>query len=175
VPTFESADGLLASGGYDIVYNEHHNRPRNYDMYVQQTRVDLLIKPWRVRHDGFASSSVTVPESTGDAEVLKIATGRLEDCLKKHAKCHNPAVKSWYLKRLLDLSAVNGQKIVVTNEERLHGRYATLSHSWGTNASICCLTAENLKYPRKEIPMKLLTRTFRDAITATRMLDIRNL
>lgn len=175
VLTFESADGLLASGGYEIVYTENIVKPPGYDAYLQQTRIDLAKEPWRVRTDGFPSSEAAVPNSTGDAEVLKIAGAWLKTCLETHPKCNNSSGQPWFPKRLLDLSAAGGQRLIVTDEEMPEGRYGTLSHCWGTNASICCLTSNNLEEWKNNIPSELLTRTFRDAIAATRMLNIRYL
>ncbi|KAH7382627.1 heterokaryon incompatibility protein-domain-containing protein [Phaeosphaeria sp. MPI-PUGE-AT-0046c] len=175
VLTFESADGVLASSGYEIVYTGDILKPPEYDAYLQQTRADLAKEPWRVRDDGFPTSNAPVPGSTGDAEVLQIAARWLKKCLDMHPRCNNSSDESWYPKRLLDLSAANGQRVIVTDEVKPEGRYATLSHCWGSNVSIRCLTSDNLEEWKIGIPDQLLTRTFHDAISAARMLNIRYL
>jgi hypothetical protein len=175
--SFESADGRLASGTYELVYTEHLSKPPGYDNFLQFAREDLLKEPWRVRNDGFLSSEEAFPESTGDPRVLKIAEGWLERCLEHHNKCENAefsADAQWYPRRLLDLSGP-GQRLILTEEEKLEERYATLSHCWGPNPAICCLTAENLHEMKQDIPTELLTKTFRDAVVATKMLKIRYL
>jgi hypothetical protein len=174
VLTFECADGLLASGGYEIVHNEQLSKPQAYDVYLQDTRTDLLKEPWRVREDGFPASTMTIPGSTGDVKVLEIAAGWLNSCLERHPKCNKSVDPLWTPKRLLDLSSVDKQRIMVTREERPEGRYATLSHCWGKDP-ICCLTADNIEGWKRDLPTDVLTRTFRDAIAATRMLNIRYL
>jgi hypothetical protein len=175
--SFASSDEQLISASYEIVYTGHLSKPLGYDSFLQLAREDLEKEPWRVRNDGFSSSTEAVPESTGDPKVLKIAEGWLERCLKQHSNCENPefsANAQWYPKRLLDLSR-SGQRLISTEEEKPEGRYATLSHCWGPNPSICCLTADNGNEMQTDIPTQLLTKTFRDAVAATKMLKIRYL
>jgi hypothetical protein len=175
--SFESADERLVSASYEIVYTGHLDRPPGYDSFLQLAREDLAKEPWRVRNDGFPSSTEAVPESTGDAQVLKIAEGWLERCLKHHSKCENSEFSAnikWYPKRLLDLSG-SGQRLILTEEEKPKGRFATLSHCWGPNPSICCLTADNIDEMKTAISTELLTKTFNDAVAATKMLNIRYL
>lgn len=174
--SFESADGQLFSASYEVVYTESLRTPQNYAEFLQQAKADLDKEPWRVRNDGFASSSAVVPESTGDPKVLEVAGDWLRRCVKTHKNCNNANRTSevpWYPKRLLDLSLEAGQCIIQTEEEHPTEPYATLSHCWGTNPSICCLTANNLEDYRQAIPNEVLTRTFGDAIAAARMLGIR--
>ncbi|KAF2030687.1 hypothetical protein EK21DRAFT_23788, partial [Setomelanomma holmii] len=98
-------------------------------------------------------------------------------CLQDHHLCKRPQFSAgipWYPKRLLDVSGT-GQRLISTSEEIPQARYATLSHCWGKNPSMCCLTADNINELRSNIPTDLLTNTFRDAVNATRMLKIRYL
>ncbi|KAF2824819.1 HET-domain-containing protein [Ophiobolus disseminans] len=174
--SFESADGRLSSATYEIVYTANLQTPQGYHLYLEQVKSDLDKQPWRVRCDGFPASTDPVSESTGDLSVLKTARDWLDCCLVTHASCGRTTAASdpqWYPKRLLDLSSEVRQHIVLTEQEIIHEPYATLSHCWGPNPSICCLTAENMDGYRQDIPNDVLTNSFRDAIAAARMLKIR--
>jgi hypothetical protein len=174
--SFDSVDGRLASAGYEIVYTEDLQIPQEYNVFLEQAKADLNEEPWRVRNDGFPSSLAAIPQSTGDPAVLKIAKDWLSSCLETHTSCspkRGLQDSTWYPKRLLDLSSGTGQRIILTGEEPPTGPYATLSHCWGTNPSICCLTAENAEDWKRDIPSELLTKTLRDAIATARMLGIR--
>ncbi|KAJ4363895.1 hypothetical protein N0V83_009347 [Neocucurbitaria cava] len=175
--TFEIGE-QLASATYEVVYNNNVTKPKGYNGFLKQVNGDLSNEPWRVRDDGFLSSTAAVPESTGDPDVLKIAEKWLSHCLANHASCEHDAFsidKPWYPKRLLDVSASSGvPRLVITEQERPMERYATLSHCWGPNP-ICCLTADNLEDYQSGIALEELTNTFRDAVAATRMLQIRYL
>lgn len=175
VLSFESADGRLCSAGYEIVYTRQLAKPEGYDVFLDSAKADLLSEPWRVRNDGFSSSQEKVADSTGDPKVLEVASNWLKRCVETHDRCKTSDLSSdklWFPKRLLDLSSGAGQRLVMTAEEPPTERYATLSHCWGKNP-ICCLNADNVQEWRDRIPTDVLTQTFRDAIAATRMLNIR--
>ncbi|CAO2649674.1 Nn.00g009660.m01.CDS01 [Neocucurbitaria sp. VM-36] len=175
--SFEFAE-QLTSATYEIVYTSNLTKPKEHDSFLQALKDDLSSEPWRVRDDGFPSSTATVPQSTGDPEVLKVAGRWLSQCLDNHSSCEHDDFspdKPWYPKRLLDVSAPSGQpRLVITRKEEPKERYATLSHCWGPKP-ICCLTADNIEDYEGVIPREELTNTFRDAINATRMLQIRYL
>lgn len=176
--SFASADGKLTSASYEMVYTEGLAKPRRYDDFLRQTAFDLLSEPWRVRDDGFASSTAKFAESTGDPQVLGVAGKWLKRCLEEHTECEAVEYSSgapWVPKRLLDLALDAGEvRLIETKDEKPEERYATLSHCWGEDP-ICCLTADNMDEWHEKIPLDVLTNTFRDAIAATRMLNIRYL
>lgn len=55
------------------------------------------------------------------------------------------------------------------------GAYMTLSHRWGSTESQLRTESSTLERFQRELPMKLMPQTFRDAIAVTRQLDIRYL
>ena len=65
-------------------------------------------------------------------------------------------------------------KLVVSSEDHPVGPYLTLSHRWG-DADIIKLTKANLEELRLEIPMSLLSKTFKDAIATARVFGLRYL
>ena len=173
--TFQFVAEDISSPTYELVYTSSLQKPINYSAFLDNVRADLSSEPWRVRDDGFASSSAAVPKSTGDPDSLKVASKWLQMCLENHSYCENheflPA-SPWYPKRLLDLGSDDGTlRLVETKEHAPEERYATLSHRWGPKR-ICTLTIGNIGDYKINIPVSILSNTFRDAIAATRMLRV---
>jgi hypothetical protein len=103
----------------------------------------------------------------------------LRECLRQHEACNRDvSAISWYPTRLLDLVNLHPHKdtirLVKTAEEPPRAPYATLSHCWG-GASFLQLTKATLSSCSIAIPVFDLPKTFREAISVARRLDIRYL
>jgi len=121
----------------------------------------------------FLKSYRPTAESTADAETISTASQWIKACQRDH-DCSKDVAKSQIPKRLIDLSG-RVPRLLVTENEKLDGGYATLSHSWGPNPSFFTLKASNLEIMRMEIPVQLLSQNFQDAITITRKLGLKYL
>jgi hypothetical protein len=131
------------------------------------------------RHDKInliEASKCTRLESTGQAEdSWAWLAGKLSHCVEFHDKCGKDFVEGWLPTRLLDISDLNAIKLVVTDStisaESTRPRYATLSYKWG-NASFLKLSSANMSDLLREIQVDEMPLTFRDAINASRRLNI---
>nr|POE88142.1 hypothetical protein CFP56_11371 [Quercus suber] len=177
--SFLFEDIQFATATYEIVRTAWIEIPASYSSIRAAARSDLPDNPCRVREAGFESQLSDISESTGDPQVAKVAKRWLEQCLAGHEKCNHGTTsrdRSWCPKRLLDISAVDGRpRLILTAHEKPSARYATLSHCWGTNHSICTLTDLNTAQYQRSIPLEVLTNTFRDAVTTARRLNLRYL
>lgn len=103
----------------------------------------------------------------------------LQNCTKYHASCgrtDQPPYASQYPTRLLDVG-VHGSgdydiKLIETHDVVPEGPYVTLSHCWG-KGHITSLTKANIKQFLLRVPA--LPKTYRDAITVARKLQVRYL
>lgn len=124
-----------------------------------------------MRPDGFQKS---VPNSTGDPGLAKVALEWLESCLNSHGACSPDLADQHpvaYPKRLIKVGR-STSRIIVTEDESPDGCYATLSHCWGKEPAFFTLTQSRLRSLKHELPLNDLPQTFRDAITLTRRLNI---
>ncbi|KAH9896204.1 heterokaryon incompatibility protein [Xylariomycetidae sp. FL2044] len=102
----------------------------------------------------------------------------MNECMKNHTACDS-GDKNWYPTRLLDLGGESGSepdaiRVIIGAEDNPAGRYATLSHCWGSAHFIQLLKATLTIY-RQGILTNQLPKTFRDAIQVTRRMGIRYL
>ncbi|KAF2255586.1 HET-domain-containing protein, partial [Trematosphaeria pertusa] len=96
-------------------------------------------------------------------------------CSRQHRICNSIlSSDSWYPSRLIDVGAevLGLPRLVCTAEETISGRYVSLSHCWG-KSEFLQLTESNLECFKKGIPIDALSKTFQDAIEATRCLGMR--
>src|SRR5579859_4557773 len=117
--------------------------------------------------------------NTGSEEAWLTASNWLESCLSQHNTCNVEARKeSWYPTRLLDLGVENAMvddvRLIVTATEPPAGRYATLSHCWGS-AQFIQLNRSTFNQLRGGIHVNEMPKTFSDAVQVTRRLGIRYL
>ncbi|KAJ0124601.1 HET-domain-containing protein [Diaporthe amygdali] len=134
---------------------------------------DLDSEPWRVRREMFPLRRI--PDSTGHKSVLEIGKMWMENCERSH-NCeisNGPVDSEWYPKRLIYIPEATSPRLLETSSERPHGRYATLSHCWGSNPSFVTLTSANLNHFRRGIPVDILASSFRDAMVICNRLSIR--
>ncbi|OQO03993.1 hypothetical protein B0A48_10636 [Cryoendolithus antarcticus] len=164
------------SASYDVVRTAHLRRPADYDEYELAIQRDLTKAPWTVRQHPLQATSPA--DSTGSPSVANTASRWLDLCLDKHTLCRGrDALQAigWYPKRLLQIDETGDRvRLILTENETPLGPYATLSHCWGSKP-ICVLTADNMVDYSCEIPGKVLTKTFQDAIVTARRLSIRYL
>jgi len=116
-------------------------------------------------------------ESTFSEQSLNLAKRWVSNCLV-HPLC-NTTVMQWYPTRLLDLGNIqepNTDQIRLVHSEHcmLVGNYTTLSHRWGGQAHLR-LTRHNLAALCQSIDVRILPRTFREAIQISRHLGARYL
>ncbi|EPE31160.1 hypothetical protein GLAREA_04127 [Glarea lozoyensis ATCC 20868] len=86
-------------------------------------------------------------------------------CINGH-KCQDMSIKAFPKRyvptRLVCVRDSNDPYLCLANELPREVQYVTLSHCWGTAAQFT-LTKVNLKTLRKRIPLKLLSKTFKQA------------
>lgn len=96
---------------------------------------------------------------------MKLAKHWTQICLASHEKCNHDRPPQ-YPSRLLSINSYP-VRLVVTDDWTSTPRYATLSHSWGSQKFETLLLA-NLEQMQSCIPGESLTKTFADAIEIAR-------
>ena len=125
-------------------------------------------------HDRILASPGPFGSNTGSDLTWQLVDSWMAKCLSSHQACNKaqPLVPPLPT-RVIDVGTRGG-----TRAPRLHvttnnaiGRYTTLSHRWAYEEPLR-LQVNNLEDFQREIPISRLTRTFQDAIEATRRLGI---
>jgi len=112
--------------------------------------------------------------STGSEQALEVARDWLRNCCETHYNCGSLRDQALPT-RLLDLEAFGREGVVrLVERPSIHGRYAALSHCWGTTPQFAT-TKATLTERKEKIHFDQLTTTFREAVQVTRSLDIRYL
>lgn len=93
----------------------------------------------------------------------------LTECTKNHQNCHFQQL-TILPTRVIDVGK-NGENPRIYESNGSSGRYAALSHCWGTE-QILTTTTDTLSDMKREIPFERLPKTFQDAIDIARRLDI---
>ncbi|CAI6091795.1 unnamed protein product [Clonostachys chloroleuca] len=116
-----------------------------------------------------------IPDHTGHEAVAQLAKEWHEECKKNHAcgDFYQHRQVGWYPKRLVHVGQ-DGQRprLVLRDEDGLHGPYATLCHCWSEKPEFFMLNAYNLEDLRKETPIERLATSFRHAILTCQRLQI---
>ncbi|KAF5868230.1 putative heterokaryon incompatibility protein [Botrytis fragariae] len=115
----------------------------------------------------FLPLSVDCHEKSSD--VFSTANDWLSHCIEKHEACKSNSHEN--LPTRLICVAEESPRLVFTADYQERLRYAALSHSWGSHRAIV-LTSENIGQLTREISMKVLPKTFKDAIKITQKLGI---
>lgn len=116
-------------------------------------------------------------DHTGSDGALQLASYWIRSCNTAHEKCRSKVSdpSSFFLPtRLLDVRGAE-VKLIETKEEMATGMdrsYVALSHCWGLIPIIRTLKG-NYEQHRSSIPSRKLSKTFREAIHATRVLGFR--
>ncbi|KAI2468216.1 heterokaryon incompatibility protein-domain-containing protein [Annulohypoxylon bovei var. microspora] len=114
-------------------------------------------------------------DNTNSQQTWEYVTDRLENCKNNHKLCHQTpgALPS----RLIEIREEDGKlhfRLVLTSNSGVRGRYITLSHRWGTDATIK-LTLQELNEFMDEIPSQKMPQKYIDAAVIALRLKIRYL
>lgn len=119
--------------------------------------------------------TVQVPPHSSLLRASTLARKWLAYCIANHAACMNNSNPSWYPTRLLEIEPKNVIPTLIESKASiLRGRYACLSHCWGS-LPIVRLLRDNCGSFRKGIDPVLLPKTFGDAIDFCKELGLRYL
>ncbi|KAJ5240348.1 uncharacterized protein N7469_001939 [Penicillium citrinum] len=161
--------GRREGGGYDLnlalddVYNE---------FIEDRLELDLEVLPPHIYDGPMENNSLFVGDSTASDAAWAQAFRWYRECLSMHTMCTS---SGHYLpSRLLSLSEDDPGVIrLVTTKVEKKGIdcYSTLSHSWG-NANILKLESSTLDTFQQGISLKLLPKTFVEAIAVCRRFSI---
>lgn len=111
-----------------------------------------------------------VPCDTGSSRSLQSARHWIKTCDEEHICMRKGGSK--LPRRMVDVRNDRVRLHETTIEDR-GARYACLSHCWGADSAVMLRTASsNLESHKKDIPWTRLPRTFQDAVSFTRRLDL---
>ncbi|CAG8953844.1 hypothetical protein HYFRA_00006736 [Hymenoscyphus fraxineus] len=148
--------------------------PPDYDTFLESTSSNLAQRPWYVARDYFPTREIS--SSTGGHESFEVASHWLRECQESHQLCKNTQRRKeheWYPKRLIAVGEDdNNVRLFIAAKEQPVSGYAALSHCWGTNPNFLTLTSDTCEQFQQNIPSKLIPKSFRDAISTCRYLDI---
>lgn len=113
-----------------------------------------------------------VPEATSSPESLEWAKAKLDECITSHS-CTQHSV-SILPDRVLDVGGSSDDLVRLFEPDSEPGKYACVSHCWGTHAFLCTLKS-NIAAHRDGIPLGKLPRTFRETVHFTRLMGLRYL
>jgi hypothetical protein len=108
---------------------------------------------------------------------VNVMQGWLEDCRSNHHCSHRSNGPLPLPTRVLDVSSSTPgvvKLVEVRDRPEISDYYVALSHCWGLNQSFKT-TNRSLRHHKAGIDVRLLPKTFRDAIDITRLLKIRYL
>ncbi|KAF2180235.1 HET-domain-containing protein [Zopfia rhizophila CBS 207.26] len=108
------------------------------------------------------------PGDTFSSASLESAIRWLQTCIRSHAGC-GPGAPQPLPTRLLD---VMPRSVRLYESRGENGHYVCLSHCWGARTTLQTTTGIVNKFKRN-IPWKILPKTFKDAINFTRRLGLR--
>ncbi|OTA93504.1 hypothetical protein M434DRAFT_395555 [Hypoxylon sp. CO27-5] len=130
--------------------------------------------PWE-----FLDVKLNLPESTASSASCSWVREQMKRCLAEHPQCDLEWEFPILPTRVVDVipnPASNNNTVRVVEANGLRGKYFALSHCWGNPALMPTkLTAHTLKDYQDNIPYDTLPSTFRDAVTFTRMMNVRYL
>jgi hypothetical protein len=115
----------------------------------------------------------SVTEYTGSQQTWSHVLRWLKNCSDLHgADCNSMTATNWVPSRLLQVDN-DGRVRLRTEFCGISVRYLTLSHCWGiANTSQPKLTSKNIESLKRDIDLKSLSKTFKDAIEMTRRLKV---
>lgn len=114
-------------------------------------------------------------KNTGSQSAIAFLHEKYRECLKYHDGCGlRQSNKQFYPSRLIDVG-VSGDDCIYLRESMTFedkGPYFCLSHCWGETQPYT-LTKATASTLREGLSISLLPKTFQDAITVTRKLQVR--
>ncbi|KAH6874086.1 hypothetical protein B0T10DRAFT_541246 [Thelonectria olida] len=108
------------------------------------------------------------------SQAVQTTQNWMSDCLTGHQQCQKNLQSGYYPTRLLELGE-STLHVILTEEDKPSGPYASLSYCWGANPSFLFLTALNLPRLQAGIPYSDLPIAFREAVDFAKLLSIRYL
>ena len=111
-----------------------------HDLYYQTFQIEE-IQPWTSLHSLAQASKMTA--WTGSEAVPALTRAWLAQCQQQHHSCSSNSDKDWHRTRLPVVSE-DLIHLRISSETEPHGRYATLSHCWGTK-KFWVLTIETMQ------------------------------
>jgi hypothetical protein len=118
-------------------------------------------------------ASALPPSTHLEHNLARIQTW-ISACEQGHPECNAPA--TFTPLRLLDLETEDKMIVkLVELQPATNVRYACLSHCWGKTRSKHLTTTKTLATNTNGIPVRELSKTFRDAVSITRALELRYL
>jgi hypothetical protein len=118
-------------------------------------------------------ASLLPPSTHIEHNLARIQTW-ISACDQGHLECNTPA--NFTPLRLLDLGCEDAEIVkLVELRPATNVQYACLSHCWGKTISRHITTTKNLTANTNGIPVEELPKTFRDAVSVARALQLRYL
>ncbi|KAF4630157.1 hypothetical protein G7Y89_g7985 [Cudoniella acicularis] len=145
---------------------------KSYGLRSLPCKILLKLAHYKGHNNKLIDHLKVVPGQTDSEQTFGNIRKWLSDCLTNHEKCYSNQkltdIPCQRPSRLLDISSNH----VKLRDDAQRGRYACLSHRWGSVTSMLRLTKENMEDFRVQIPYQQLPRNFKDAIDICRRLDI---
>ncbi|KAL2073528.1 hypothetical protein VTL71DRAFT_10854 [Oculimacula yallundae] len=135
--------------------------------YLYTTQDSVASELWPGKGVCYKNQSEFTSQGT-----LEIAKRWLEECLNNHRGCQNTQ-DTMMPTRLIKVGAPGSNPLLVVSKGT-KGTYVTLSHCWGSPDGPTPLTTTTATIEERKtgIPWDILPKTFQDAITVTRGLDL---
>ncbi|KAF2810918.1 HET-domain-containing protein [Mytilinidion resinicola] len=108
--------------------------------------------------------------STASPASMALASIWLRNCLENHLPCNNAQGETTLPRRIIDITSPQHPFLDDGNDRK--GEYLTLSYKWGESHRYVTTTETESKH-RKEIPLKDLPWTFKEAIHVAHSLGFR--
>ncbi|KAH7413345.1 heterokaryon incompatibility protein-domain-containing protein [Cadophora sp. MPI-SDFR-AT-0126] len=108
--------------------------------------------------------------STSSRSSLSFASDWLAECISSHPSCSSS--KTPYSPTRLVEVHDTGARLCITSNRQVNLNYLTLSHCWGT-IEMFKLMRNNIDALCQEIPVDMLSKTFRDALAVTKALGLK--
>lgn len=138
---------------------------KSYDVYqdLQATTVGIP--------ETWIPKAARIPKDSNSMECLGLARSWLNDCLLHHQRCRMSEIPK-LPRRVID---VEGDQLrLVVPQDGTRGYWLSLSHCWGQTNTFKT-TLKTLKPHMHGIEWEALPKTFKDAVTVTRALEVRYL
>jgi hypothetical protein len=127
--------------------------------------------------DGVLKFSIRVEHAlvARDPSMWKFLRSTLKTCLEEYSACTRTQTPHWFPEGLVaiqvDPDGYPVCRLIETRQQLPNSAYIALSHCWGSN-KVLCTTSKNLKSHRDQIKYSNLPRTFQDAVTVARELQV---
>lgn len=115
--------------------------------------------------------------STSSDEHMALARYWLTECSSKHSLCNSNVESGFIPTRILDVGKTGNNYVHLhcSHVEDSGAKYCTLSHTWGDVKDTLTLVNTNIATLQQGISLSALPKTFRDAVTVVRALNIQYL